>query len=213
MAKKTTVTIGKPGAGKGTRLNKFLEKNHENFEVISVSNLLRKAKRDQGETGKEIESYMNSGKLVPDEIINKIVIDAINSSEKNVLLDGYPRTVVQAKAMLDSGIIPNKVIHFYVDDELVFFRAKTRIVCSSCGETYTTHDFKPPKVAGICDICNGTLVRRKDDQEDVVKNRIETYNAETHPVLSFFESKNIPIYTIDNSEPNSAQQKFNEIMV
>ena len=208
MDKEIIIPFGKPGAGKGTRLSEFLEENHESFEVISVSNLLRKAKKEQSELGKEVEAYMNSGKLVPDEIINKIVIDAIKSATRNVFLDGYPRTLGQAKAMLAADILPSKVINFYVDDDLVFFRAKTRLACENCGETYTTHDFKPPKVEGVCDICLGKLIRRKDDQEDIVKKRIETYNSETFPVLSFFKEKNIPIYTIDNSEPESAREKF-----
>ena len=205
------VLFGKPGAGKGTRLSEFLKGREDLYEAISVGNLLRKARNEQSELGKEAEFYMNSGQLVPDEIINKIVIAGIKSATKNVFLDGYPRTVGQAKSMIEAGIIPNKVINFDVDDELVFFRAKTRIVCEKCGETYTTHDFKPPKIEGICDICCSKLVKRKDDQEDVVKSRIKTYNSETYPVLEFLQSHGIQIFTIDNSDPIPARKKFAEL--
>lgn len=207
----TIVLFGKPGAGKGSRLREFLEGKEDLYEVISVGTLLRKAINEQSELGKEAEFYMNSGKLVPDEIINKIVIAGIKSATKNVFLDGYPRTIGQAKSMIEAGIIPNKVINFDVDDELVFFRARTRLVCEDCGDTFTTHDFRPPKVKGICDTCGGKLGRRKDDQEEVVKQRIETYNSQTHPVLDLFKSHGVQIFTIDNSDPIPARKKFAEL--
>lgn len=213
MDKEIIILFGKPGAGKGTQLSAFLEKHKEGFEAISVSNLLRRAKRERGELGRTIEYYMNSGKLVPDDIINKIVLDAIVSSTKNIFLDGYPRTLGQAKAMANSGIVPTKIINFYVDDEIVFSRAKNRLACANCGETYTTNGFKPPKVEGVCDICHGKLVRRKDDEESVVKNRIETYNAETLPVLDFFQRQYVAIYTIDNSSYDTASQNFSKILI
>lgn len=204
---KVIILFGKPGAGKGTRLGEFLEGKEDLFEVLSVGNLLRKALKEQTELGKKAESYMNSGALVPDEIINAIVIDGIRSAEKTVITDGYPRTVGQAAAMIEAGIFPYSVIELYVDDEVVLERAKARIVCSSCGEPYTTNDFKPPKTQGICDKCGSALIRRKDDEEEVVKQRLKVYQEQTYPVAEFLYNKGVEIYTVNNSSEDS-REKF-----
>lgn len=204
--KSVIVLFGKPGAGKGTLVSKFLKENEERFEVLSVGNLLRKARKEQTELGKKAEAYMDSGKLVPDDIINELIIEEIRSSKKNVLTDGFPRTVSQAKAMLNAGIHPDKVIEVYVDDKTVIQRAKDRIVCEKCGEPYTTNEFKPPKKYGICDKCGGKLIKRTDDAEDVVKNRLKVYQNETYPVLNVMENANVEIHTIDNIVADANQQ-------
>jgi len=203
------VLFGKPGAGKGTLLSKFLEGREERFEVLSVGNLLRRARKEQTEIGKKAAVYMDSGKLVPNEIINKIVIEGIKAAKKTVITDGFPRTVPQAQAMLDAGVYPDRVIEVYVDDEVVIQRAKDRIVCEGCGEPYTTNDFNPPKVEGICDKCGCKLSKRKDDEESVVRKRLQVYQAETHPVLQILRDENIKIFTIDNSR-GGAKQEFEE---
>lgn len=200
---KVIILFGKPGAGKGTRLSEFLDGKEDQFEVLSVGNLLRNALKEQTELGKKAESYMNTGSLVPDEIINAIVIDGIRNARKTVITDGYPRTVGQAAAMLNAGIFPHKVIELYVDDQVVLERSKARIVCSNCGETYTTNDFKPPQVQGICDKCGSPLVKRKDDKEEVVRERLKVYQEQTHPVIDFLYSNSVEINTIDNSSSDS----------
>lgn len=204
--KSVIVLFGKPGAGKGTLVGEFLKGNEERFEVLSVGNLLRKARKEQTELGKKAESYMDSGKLVPDDIINEIVIEGIKTSEKSILTDGFPRTVPQAEAMLKAGIYPDKVIEVYVDDETVIQRAKDRIVCEKCGEPYTTNDFNPPKEQGICDKCGSKLVKRSDDDEQVVKNRLKVYQNETYPVLNVLAGAGVEIYTIDNTVDDVTEQ-------
>ena len=196
---KIFILFGKPGAGKGTRLGEFLEGRDGQFEILSVGNLLRKALKEQTEIGKKAEFYMNSGLLVPDEVINEIVINGLKNAQKTVIIDGFPRTVGQAKAMLDAGIFPHKVIELFVEDQVVLERAKARIVCSNCGEPYTTNKFRPPKVEGICDKCGGTLLRRKDDAEEVVQERLKVYQNQTYPVVEFLSSNGIKTVTIDNS--------------
>lgn len=210
--KSIIVLFGKPGAGKGTQLSEFLEGREERFEVLSVGNLLRSARKNKTELGQKASTYMDSGQLVPDEIINAIVIEGIKNSEKTVIIDGFPRTVGQAEAMLNAGVYPDKVIEFYVDDEIVLQRAKDRIVCEKCDEPYTTNNFKRPKIEGKCDKCDGNLVKRKDDAEDVVKKRLEVYQKETYPVLAILEKANIKIYTIDNTTIE-AGQKFKEFLI
>lgn len=210
--KKVIILFGKPGAGKGTRLSEFLEGRENQYEVLSVGNLLRKARKEQTELGKKASSYMDAGELVPNEIINELVIDAIKKAENTVITDGFPRTVGQAEAMLEASIYPDIVVDFYVDDEIVLQRAKVRVVCQGCGESYTTNDFKPPKKDGICDKCGEKLSKRKDDDEKVVKNRLLVYENETHPVLDVLAGANIKIYTIDNNNVDAAE-KFEKLML
>lgn len=211
MQKIIDLLFGKPGVGKGTRLGEFLKGKGGVFEVISPGNSLRKARKEQTELGRQAESYMNSGALVPDEIINEIVIDAIRNAKNPIIIDGFPRTVGQAAAMLEAGFLPRQVIELYVDDEVVIRRAKDRIVCSNCGEPYTTNDFKPPRMQGVCDKCGGALVRRTDDEEEVVKERLKVYREKTYPVKEFFSDNGVQINTIDNSSPD-AGEKFANLM-
>lgn len=210
--KSVIVLFGKPGAGKGTRLSELLEGKEEQFEVLSIGNLLRKARKEQTELGKKAESYMDSGKLLPDEIINEIVIEGIKNAEKTVIIDGFPRTIGQAEAMLNAGVYPDKVIEFYVDDEVVIQRAKDRIVCEKCGEPYTTNNFKHPKTEGICDKCGGKLSRRKDDDEEIVRERLEIYKNETYPVLIILETSEIKVHTINNTGKDAGKQ-FKELLI
>ena len=201
---KVIVLFGKPGAGKGTRLSEFLKGREDQYDVLSVGNLLRKARKEQTELGKRAESYMDAGKLVPDDIINAIVIEGLKNAEKPIFTDGFPRTVAQAEAMLNAGIYPAIVIEFWVDDEVVVERSRNRIVCESCGEPYTLSSFKPPKVEGVCDKCGGKLIRRSDDDEDVVRKRLEVYQNETYPVKQVLADEDIIIGTIDNSDAKTA---------
>ena len=210
--KNVFVLFGKPGAGKGTRLSEFLNGREDQFQVLSVGNLLRKARKEQTELGKKAERFMDAGLLLPDEIINEIIIEAIKTSEKSIILDGSPRTVVQAMLLLEAGIYPKKVINFEVDDETVIERTRYRVVCNNCGESFTTNAFKHPKIEGICDKCGGALSRRKDDDEEVVKNRLQVYQNQTYPALKIFENNHIQICTIDNTQ-DDAREKFETVML
>ena len=207
------VLFGKPGAGKGTRMEEFLAKTDKKFKILSVGNMLRQARADNTELGKKAAPFMDSGSMVPDDIILGIVIEGIQNSDCPILSDGFPRTVGQADAMFKAGIIP-VVIEFQVEDEVVIQRARDRIVCENkkCGETYTTNDFKPPIVEGICDKCGSHLVRRADDDPEIVKNRLAVYRTETQPVLDVLRKHGVTVYTIDNSKPATAKKQFEEIM-
>ena len=207
------VLFGKPGAGKGTRMDEFLKKTDKKFNILSVGNMLRQARADNTELGKKAAPFMDSGSMVPDDIINGIVIEGIKNSEYPILSDGFPRTVGQAYAMLKAGIVP-VVIEFDVEDEVVIQRARDRIVCENkkCSETYTTNNFKPPIVEGICDKCGSRLVRRADDDPEIVRNRLSVYRTETLPVLDVLRKHDVKVYTIDNSKPETAKKQFEEIM-
>lgn len=204
--------IGKPGAGKGTRVSKFLKGREDQYEVLGTSALLKAEVKAQTELGKRAKACMDAGNLVPDEIVIGIVIGAIRNAKKTVILDGFPRTVNQAKALLDADIYPDSIIKFYVDDEVVVERAKDRIVCADCGEPYTLNNFNPPKEPGICDKCGGVLKKRKDDEETTVRHRLNVYQEETYPIIEFFKEKGFAVHTIDSNTPG-VSETFEKLML
>jgi len=211
--KKIISLTGKPGAGKGTRLSKFLEGREGEFEVLSVGNMLRREVSEETELGMQAKAYMDTGKLVPDYLIVNMVLEEIKKAKKSIILDGFPRTVGQAEAALEGGIKITKGIDIYVSDEEVLRRSENRIVCVECGETYTRDDYKLPKSEGFCDKCGGELHRRSDDRRDVVLNRLKTYDTETKPVLEVLRNSGINIVSLDGEKDNNIDEKFAKEML
>ena len=203
--------FGPPGAGKGTQWELYEATSSISYNNLSVGNILRKNVAAGTPLGQAAQAYMASGALVPDDIINDLIIDEIKNSSEPVVLDGFPRTVIQAQAMLDAGITP-VVIYFHVDDEIILRRAENRLVCFKCGSTYTRDDFNPPRVEGICDNCGSELGRRSDDDPEIVKHRLEVYRNETLPVLDVFKNHNVKVFEIDSSRSAEARKHFAEIM-
>ena len=183
------VFMGPPGAGKGTQAEKIIE----NYQIphISTGVMFRKAIKDQTELGMEAKRYMDQGALVPDHVTIGIVKDRLSESDckSGFLLDGFPRTVDQAKALdeiltsLDSKI--DYVINIDVDLDILKERLTGRRICRSCGATYHMV-FNPPAVAGTCDKCGGELYQRKDDNEETVGNRLDVYVSQTKPLLDYY---------------------------
>ena len=183
------VFMGPPGAGKGTQAEKIIE----TYQIphISTGDMFRKAIKDQTELGMEAKSYMDQGALVPDHVTIGIVKDRLSESDckSGFLLDGFPRTVDQAKALdeiltsLDSKI--DYVINIDVDLNILKERLTGRRICRSCGATYHMV-FNPPAVAGTCDKCGGELYQRKDDNEETVGNRLDVYVSQTKPLLDYY---------------------------
>ena len=183
------VFMGPPGAGKGTQAEKIIE----NYQIphISTGDMFRKAIKDQTELGMEAKRYMDQGALVPDHVTIGIVKDRLSESDckSGFLLDGFPRTVDQAKALdeiltsLDSKI--DYVINIDVDLDILKERLTGRRICRSCGATYHMV-FNPPAVAGTCDKCGGELYQRKDDNEETVGNRLYVYVSQTKPLLDYY---------------------------
>lgn len=183
------VFMGPPGAGKGTQAEKIIE----NYQIphISTGDMFRKAIKDQTELGMEAKRYMDQGALVPDHVTIGIVKDRLSESDckSGFLLDGFPRTVDQAKALdeiltsLDSKI--DYVINIDVDLDILKERLTGRRICRSCGATYHMI-FNPPAVAGTCDKCGGELYQRKDDNEETVGNRLDVYVSLTKPLLDYY---------------------------
>ena len=180
------ILLGAPGAGKGTQAEKICEKLH--IPTISTGNIIRAALKNGTEMGLKAKAYMETGQLVPDEVVIGIIKDRLNDDDcKNgFILDGFPRTIPQAQALVDMGIDIDKVIDIEVPDEKIIARMSGRRVCSKCANSYHM-EYKKPKVDGICDACGGELVQRKDDAPETVLARLEEYHEMTEPLKGFYD--------------------------
>ncbi len=184
------ILLGAPGAGKGTqaeRLSKELQ-----IPTISTGNILRAAIKNGTPTGLKAKSFMDAGKLVPDEVIIGIITERLAEEDcKNgYILDGVPRTIAQAEALEQAGIQFDAVVSIEISDEAIMQRMSGRRVCEDCGASYHLVAV-PPKQEGVCDNCGGKLVQRKDDAPETVKARLEVYHNETEPLKDFYESRGV----------------------
>lgn len=182
------ILLGAPGAGKGTQAAVICE--HLSIPTISTGNIIREALKNGTEMGLKAKSFMDSGKLVPDEVVIGIIEERLQNDDcKNgFILDGFPRTIPQAEALDKMGIEINKVIDIEVADDVIVSRLSGRRVCEKCGRPYHIVDLKP-KTDGVCDDCAGTLVQRKDDHIDTVKARLEIYHNETEPLKDYYQAQ------------------------
>lgn len=181
------ILLGAPGAGKGTQAEKICEKF--NIPAISTGNIIRAALKNGTEMGLKAKSYMEAGQLVPDEVVIGIIKDRLKEDDcKNgFILDGFPRTIPQAQALVDMGIDIDKVVDIEVPDEKITARMSGRRVCSKCANSYHML-YKKPQVEGVCDACGGELVQRKDDAPETVQARLVEYHEMTEPLKGFYES-------------------------
>ncbi len=183
------VSLGAPGAGKGTQAGLLADRL--GIPTISTGNLLRAAMQQGTELGKQVKEAMDAGKLVSDELIIQLVKERLGQEDcKNgYLLDGFPRTLAQAKALSGFAKIDG-ALSIEVSDSEIEHRMEGRRICSKCQATYHVED-NPPKVEGICDKCGGQLVIRKDDTHDVVENRLHIYHEETEPVKEYYRQEGL----------------------
>ncbi len=182
------IFLGAPGAGKGTQAEVVCNEYH--IPAISTGNILREALKSGTEMGLKAKSYMDKGALVPDEILIGIIKDRLAEEDcKNgFILDGFPRTIPQAEALDKMGIVIDKVIDIEVADERIVARMSGRRVCEECGSSYHTL-YKKPAKEGICNTCGGTLIQRKDDHPDTVKDRLHVYHEQTEPLKEFYQKQ------------------------
>ena len=182
------ILLGAPGAGKGTQAEVICQKN--NIPTISTGNILREALKSGTEMGLKAKTYMESGKLVPDEILIGIIKDRLSQDDcKNgFILDGFPRTIPQAEALDTMGVEIDAVLDIEVADEDIVTRMSGRRVCEKCGSSYHLL-YKKPAVEGVCTNCSGTLVQRKDDHPDTVKDRLRVYHEQTEPLKEYYEKQ------------------------
>ena len=184
------IFFGAPGAGKGTQAEIVSKKL--DIPTISTGNIIREAIKNGTEMGLSAKSYIDAGKLVPDEVVIGIIKDRLDMDDcKNgFILDGFPRTIPQAKALDEMGVKIDVVLNIEVSDEDIVKRMSGRRTCPKCGSTYHI-EFNPTKTEGVCDNCGTELTVRKDDHPDVVKSRLDVYHSEKEPLKAFYEEKGI----------------------
>jgi adenylate kinase len=201
MGPAAIVLFGSPGSGKGTQ-SKFIVE-WLGIPQISTGDMLRDHIRRGTDIGKSIEARMKAGTLVPDELVNALVSERITRPDcrRGFILDGYPRTRAQAREMtrlLAGNGMDEVVIHLVVDYNVIIARMQGRRVCPKCGTLYNAVS-RPPQTEGICDLDGEKLVIREDDKPEVVRERLEQYEAQTRPVIEFFRSDNRRVFEVDAS--------------
>lgn len=190
------ILLGAPGAGKGTQaeiLSRML-----NIPTISTGNILRAAMKNGTPVGLKAKEYVESGRLVPDEVIIGIVNERLAEPDcaNGYILDGMPRTIPQAQALEDSGIVIDCALSIEIADETIIERMSGRRTCKDCSQTFHVVS-NPPKQDGVCDFCGGELTIRKDDAPETVKARLETYHKETEPLKAFYAERG-KLKSVDN---------------
>lgn len=187
------ILLGPPGAGKGTQADGITSKY--DIPHISTGDIFRKNIKEGTELGKQAQDYMNKGLLVPDSLVVAIVEDRLkeDDTKSGFLLDGFPRTVVQAEALdvvlSNMNTSLDKVVNIKVDSNILVERAVGRRICKNCAATYHIK-FNPSKVEGVCDKCDGELYQRSDDNEATVSKRVNVYFDETSPLINYYSERN-----------------------
>lgn len=208
------IMLGAPGTGKGTIGAEICK--HYNLVHVATGDIFRNEMKNHTELGKKAEEYISKGQLVPDEITIAMCEKTLDGLEGGALLDGFPRTINQAESLKkylnEKGKQVTTVINLCVPDEDIIKRTSSRIICPNkeCGASYNTI-FMPPKVEGICDKCGSTLVKRKDDNPETIKQRLEVYYKNTAPLIEYYKNENllesvdINIYSATTKEDTTAK--------
>ena len=192
------ILLGAPGAGKGTQAEVICEQL--NIPTISTGNIIREALKSGTEMGMRAKSFMDAGKLVPDDVVIGIIQERLaqNDCKNGFILDGFPRTIPQAEALDRMGIVIDKVIDLEVPDEKIVERMSGRRVCENCGASYHLL-YKKPEVDGKCGKCGGTLVQRRDDHPDTVKERLKVYHDQTEPLKDYYQKQG-KLFVVEGQE-------------
>lgn len=188
MPKTKLMMLGPPGAGKGTQAQKLAA--NLGIPQISTGDMLRAAKKKGTDLGKAAAEYMDRGDLVPDEVVIGIVEESLKDPEVagGFILDGFPRTVEQAKALADMGVNLEVVLNIQVSDEVLIERLAGRRACINCGATYHMA-YSAPKEDGVCDKCGSDIVQRGDDQPEAIRTRLVAYGNKTEPLIDFYRER------------------------
>ena len=212
MVLNVLVLLGPPGGGKGTQAKKIVEEF--GFSHFSTGDALREEVSNQTEIGKKAKAIMESGELVPDELLGAMVKGRIENAvgSKGIILDGYPRTVSQAEFLATfTSDMKVAAVNIAVDQDLIIKRLSGRRFCQKCGTIYNI-SFSPPVKDGICDKGGIELSRRKDDYEDVIRERLRVYDKKTQPVVDYYENSGAYFEVDGNKAPEEVFTKIGKIV-
>ena len=200
------ILLGGPGAGKGTQAARLSE--NLGLAHISTGDLFRENLKNDTELGKQARGYMDSGKLVPDELVLEMLFDRVGAPDcaAGYLLDGFPRTEPQAEALEAAlGDTRPRVLNLEVADEVIVQRASGRRLCRGCSAIWHA-TFNPPATEGVCGACGGELYQREDDQEEVVRERLSVYHAQTAPLVEFYSSRGLLVGVDGEQSPDDVNE-------
>lgn len=210
------ILLGLPGAGKGTQAEKLVKEY--NIPHISTGDMFRAATKNETPLGLEAKKYMDAGELVPDEVTNNLVKERLQEDDvkDGFLLDGYPRTLNQSKALRknlqDIGRKLDAVIYLNVSKDILLERLAGRYICSNCGATYHKLN-NPTEVEGVCDKCGGTeFYQREDDKPETVKKRIKVNEEQTNKLVDFYQEEGVLIELDGNREPEEVFAEIQELL-
>lgn len=186
------VLLGPPGVGKGTQARRLVQRF--GLALIATGDIFRWNMQEATELGIVARRYVDAGELVPDEVTIAMVLDAIDRAGDAFVLDGFPRNIPQAEALEKElaarGIPLSAAVALLVDEEVAVKRIAGRRTCANCQTPYNVF-FSPPRVEGVCDVCGGPLIQRSDEDEEVVRRRLEVYRESTAPLLKFYSDRGL----------------------
>ena len=204
------VVLGKQGAGKGTQAVRL--SRHYVVPHIATGDTFRAAVRSGSEFGQKARKYLDAGELVPDEVVIGMVRERLtrdDASHRGFILDGFPRTVGQAEALMEMlnprGL--DVVVNLDIATSEVLTRLASRRVCSDCGANYSVVD-NPPRGPGICDVCGGDVIQRDDDTETAIRRRLELYERETAPLIEWFDKRGLLAHIVGTGSPDEVTERL-----
>ena len=202
------VFLGPPGAGKGTQASRLSKEL--NLEHASTGDIFRAAVAEDSELGRTVKSYLDGGKLVPDELTSRVVEEMVLERFEDFILDGFPRTLPQAELLDEMLHRRNEeldaVLYFELGEEDAIKRLEGRLVCPECGKNYH-RKFMPPEEEGICDACGSSLKVRSDSSENIVRKRLEEYNEKTRPLVPYYREKGLLKVIDASAEPDTVCER------
>lgn len=205
------ILLGAPGSGKGTQAERLCEKLE--LTHVATGDLFRENLRNETELGRLAKNYMDKGILVPDELTVAMVRSRLARPdvEQGVIFDGFPRNLVQAEALADSlaemGQKVNLVAYIRVSDDEIVSRLSGRLICRNCQASYHVR-FNPPKIAGVCDVCNGELYQRADDNPETVRTRLEIYKNQTAPLIEYYDAAGVLVEINGEGDLNEVTERL-----
>lgn len=207
------VLLGPPGAGKGTHGQRWAEE--KGWRYAATGDLLREAVQRETPVGLQAKAYMEKGLLVPDEVMHGIVEEVLRNLDRPLILDGYPRTLAQAKVLDEMaqrmGWKVRAAILMNLSDEEIVERLSARRICPNCQAIYNLKS-KPPRNDEICDECGTRLIQREDDKPEVIRKRLAVYRDQTTPVLDYYREKGILEEVCTSGSPDEVYERLKKVM-